>query len=129
MAQVAEVEVSRDGAVRVRWVVCAVDCGTDVSPDTVQAQIQSAIIFGITAAIYGEITLREGRVEQTNFDTYQVLRINEAPAIEVPIIQSAGPSGGWRAWDFGHRSHSDHRDLCGNRQRLRKLPINTTLSA
>jgi len=63
---VAEVEVSRDGAVRVRRVVCALDCGTVVSPDTVQAQIQSAIIFGITAALYGEVTLKEGRVEQTN---------------------------------------------------------------
>ena len=65
MAQVAEVEVSKDGAVRVRRVVCAVDCGTVVNPDTVQAQIQSAIIFGITAALYGEITLKNGRVEQT----------------------------------------------------------------
>src|SRR6185369_9561538 len=77
MAQIAEVEVSKDGAVRVRRVVCAVDCGTVVNPDTVQAQIQSAIMFGITAALYGEITLKDGRVEQTNFDTYQILRINE----------------------------------------------------
>src|SRR5438132_1714812 len=81
MAQVAEVEVSRDGAVRVRRVVCAVDCGTVVNPDTVQAQIQSAIIFGITAALYGEITVKDGRVEQTNFDAYQILRMNEAPAV------------------------------------------------
>jgi isoquinoline 1-oxidoreductase beta subunit len=58
LAQVAEVEVSRDGAVRVRRVVCAVDCGTVVNPDTVQAQIQSAVIFGITAALYGQITLK-----------------------------------------------------------------------
>jgi Molybdopterin-binding domain of aldehyde dehydrogenase len=60
MAQVAEVEVSREGAVRVRRVVCAVDCGTVVNPDTVRAQIQSAIIFGVTAALYGEITLKDG---------------------------------------------------------------------
>src|SRR6202048_4409164 len=73
MAQVAEVEVLKYGAVRVRRVVCAVDCGTVVNPDTVQAQIQSAIMFGITAALYGEITLKDGRVEQSNFDTYQVL--------------------------------------------------------
>ncbi|TMJ55619.1 MAG: xanthine dehydrogenase family protein molybdopterin-binding subunit, partial [Alphaproteobacteria bacterium] len=86
MAQVAEVEVSRDGAVRVRRVVCAVDCGTVVNPDTVQAQIQSAIIFGITAALYGEITVKDGRVEQTNFDAYQILRMNEAPAVEVHIV-------------------------------------------
>jgi isoquinoline 1-oxidoreductase subunit beta len=67
MAQVAEVEVAKDGAVRVRRVVCAVDCGTVVNPDTVKAQIQSAIVFGITAALYGEVTLKNGRIEQTNF--------------------------------------------------------------
>ena len=82
MAQVPEVEVSKDGTVRVRRVVCAVDCGTVVNPDTMQAQIQSAITFGITAVLYGEITLKDGRIEQTIFDTYQVLRINEAPAID-----------------------------------------------
>ena len=79
MAQVAEVEVSKDGAVRVRRVVCAVDCGTVVNPDTVRAQIQSAIIFGLTAALRGEITLKGGRVEQSNFHDYQMLRMNEAP--------------------------------------------------
>src|SRR5271169_6106916 len=91
MAQVAEVEVAKDGAVRVRRVVCAVDCGAVVNPDTVRAQIQSAVIFGITAALHGEITLKDGRVQQTNFDTYQMLRINEAPAIEVYIIQNSEP--------------------------------------
>lgn len=72
MAQIAEVEVSRDGAVRVHRVVCAVDCGIPVNPDTIQAQIQNAIMFGITAALYGEITLKEGRVEQSNFHDYQI---------------------------------------------------------
>jgi isoquinoline 1-oxidoreductase beta subunit len=94
MAQVAEVEVSKNGAVRVRRVVCAVDCGTVVNPDTVEAQIQGAIIFGITATLYGEITLKDGRVQQTNFDTYQMLRMNEAPAIEVHIVQNSEPPGG-----------------------------------
>ena len=94
MAQVAEVEVSKDGVVRVRRVVCAVDCGTVVNPDTVRAQIQSAIIFGISAALHGEITLKDGRVEQSNFHDYQVLRMNEAPAIEVYIVNSAEPPGG-----------------------------------
>jgi isoquinoline 1-oxidoreductase beta subunit len=60
----------------------------------VQAQIQSAIVFGITAALYGEITLKDGRVEQTNFDSYQLLRMDEAPAIEVYIVQSSEPPGG-----------------------------------
>src|SRR5439155_1599041 len=65
LAQVAELEVSNEGAVRVRRVVCAVDCGTVVNPDTVEAQIQSGIIFGATATLYGEITVKDGRVEQT----------------------------------------------------------------
>jgi isoquinoline 1-oxidoreductase beta subunit len=94
LAQVAEVEVSKDGAVRVRRVVCAVDCGTVVNPDTVRAQIQSAVIFGITAALRGEITLKDGRVQQSNFHDYQMLRMNEAPAIEVYIVNSAEAPGG-----------------------------------
>src|SRR5882757_5071673 len=94
MAQVAEVEVSKDGTVRVRRVVCAVDCGTVVNPDTVQAQIQSAIVFGITAALHGQITLKDGRVEQSNFHDYQMLRMNEVPAIEVYIVNSVEPPGG-----------------------------------
>ncbi|MDB5922871.1 MAG: tat (twin-arginine translocation) pathway signal sequence domain protein [Betaproteobacteria bacterium] len=94
LAQVAEVEVSKDGAVHVRRVVCAVDCGTVVNPDTVRAQIQSAIIFGITAALHGQITLKGGRVEQSNFHDYRMLRMNEAPAIEVYIVNSVEPPGG-----------------------------------
>ncbi len=124
MAQVAEVEVSNDGAVRVRRVVCAVDCGTVVNPDTVQAQIQSAIIFGITAALYGEITLKDGRVEQTNFDSYQILRMNEAPTIEVHIVQSSEPPGG-----MGEPGTSaivpavTNAIFAATGKRLRKLPI------
>ena len=65
-----------------------------INPDTVRAQIESAIIFGVTAALYGAITLKEGRVEQANFDTYQILRMNEAPRVEVLIVQSSEPPGG-----------------------------------
>jgi isoquinoline 1-oxidoreductase beta subunit len=127
MAQVAEVEVSREGAVRVRRVVCAVDCGTVVNPDTVRAQIQGAIIFGITAALYGKITLKDGRVEQANFDTYQILRINEAPAIEVFIVQSSEPPGG-----MGEPGTSaivpaiTNAIFAATGKRLRKLPVDTT---
>jgi isoquinoline 1-oxidoreductase beta subunit len=123
MAQVAEVEVAKDGAVRVRRVVCAVDCGTVVNPDTVRAQIQSAVIFGITAALYGEITLRKGRVEQTNFDSYQMLRMNEAPEIEVHIVQSSEAPGG-----MGECGTSAIVPAVANaifaatRKRLRKMP-------
>jgi isoquinoline 1-oxidoreductase subunit beta len=126
MAQVAEVEVSKDGAVRVRRVVCAVDCGTVVNPDTVRAQVQSAIIFGITAALHGEITLKDGRVEQANFDTYQMLRMNEAPAIEVLIMRSFEPPGG-----MGETGTSAIVPAVANAvfaatgKRLRKMPIDT----
>ena len=94
MAFVAEVEVGRDGRVRVRRVVCAVDCGTVVNPDTVRAQLQSGVVFGITAALHGEITVKNGRVEQSNFDTYEMLRIDEAPIIEVHIVHNFDPPGG-----------------------------------
>jgi isoquinoline 1-oxidoreductase beta subunit len=128
LAQVAEVEVSRDGAVRVRRVVCAVDCGTVVNPDTVQAQIQSAIIFGITAALYGQITLKDGRVEQTNFDTYQMLRMNEAPAIEVYIIQSSEPAGGMgEAGTSAIVPAVTNAVFAATGKRLRKLPIDPTV--
>jgi isoquinoline 1-oxidoreductase beta subunit len=94
MAQVVEVEVSKQGDARVRRVVCAVDCGIVVNPDTVRAQIESAIIFGLSGALHDEITLKNGRVEQSNFSDYRVLRINETPAIEVHIVNSTEAPGG-----------------------------------
>jgi isoquinoline 1-oxidoreductase beta subunit len=126
LAQVAEVEVSKEGNVRVRRVVCAVDCGTVVNPDTVQAQIQSGIIFGATAALHGEITLKNGRVEQTNFDTYQVLRIDEVPEIEVHLVRSVEPPGG-----MGETGTSAIVPAIANAifaatgKRLRKMPVDT----
>jgi len=94
LSEVAEVEVSKDGEVRVRRVVCAVDCGLVVNPDTVQAQVQSAVVFGISAALFGKITLKDGQVEQTNFDTYRALRMSETPPIEVHIVRNTEPPGG-----------------------------------
>jgi isoquinoline 1-oxidoreductase beta subunit len=124
MAQVAEVEVAKDGGVRVRRVVCAVDCGAVVNPDTIEAQIQGAVIFGITAALYGEITINNGRVEQANFDTYRMLRIDEAPAIEVHIVPSFEPPGG-----MGEPGTSAVVPAVANAifaatgKRLRKMPV------
>jgi isoquinoline 1-oxidoreductase subunit beta len=127
MAHVAEVEVAKDGAVRVRRVVCAVDCGTVVNPDTVRAQIQSAIVFGITAVLHGEITLRDGRVQQANFDTYQMLRMNEAPAIEVHIVQSFEPPGGMgEAGTSAIVPAVTNAIFAATGKRLRKLPVDTT---
>jgi isoquinoline 1-oxidoreductase beta subunit len=126
MAHIAEIEVSRDGEVRVRRVVCAVDCGTVVNPDTVRAQIQSAIMFGVTAALYGKITLKDGRVEQTNFDTYRILRINEAPAIEVHIVQNSEPPGGMgEAGTSAIAPAVTNAIFAATGKRLRKLPIDT----
>jgi isoquinoline 1-oxidoreductase beta subunit len=124
LAQVAEVEVSKDGAVRVRRVVCAVDCGTVVNPDTVRAQIQSAVIFGITAALHGEITLKGGRVEQSNFHDYPMLRMNEAPAIEVYIVKSAEPPGGMgEAGTSAITPAVTNAIYAATGTRVRKLPV------
>ncbi|APR39634.1 xanthine dehydrogenase family protein molybdopterin-binding subunit [Paraburkholderia sp. SOS3] len=90
---VAEVDV-KDGEVRVERVVCAVDCGHVVNPNTIEAQIEGGAIFGITATLWGEITLKDGRVEQTNFTDYRVMRINEAPRIETIIVKSEEAPGG-----------------------------------
>lgn len=94
VAEVAEVSVSKEGAVRVHRVVCAVDCGTVVNPDTVEAQMEGGIVYGLTAALKGEITIKDGRVEQSNFHDYPLLRIDEMPAVEVHILKSAEPPGG-----------------------------------
>lgn len=93
VAQCAEVSVGKDG-VRVHRVVCAVDCGMVVNPDTVKAQMESGIIFGLTAALHGAITIAKGRVEQNNFYDYEMVRMNEAPAIEVYIVPSEERPGG-----------------------------------
>jgi isoquinoline 1-oxidoreductase beta subunit len=93
VAEVAEVSIE-DGKVRVHRVTCAVDCGVVVNPDIVAAQMQSAIVFGLTAALYGKITIENGAVVQGNFDTYPMLRINEMPEVDVHIVQSTEPPTG-----------------------------------
>ena len=128
MAQIAEVEVSKDGAVRVHRVVCAVDCGIPVNPDTIRAQIQSAIMFGITAALYGNITIKNGRVEETNFDTYQILRMNEAPAVEVHIVESReSPGGMGEAGTSAIVPAVTNAIFAATGKRLRKTPIDIAL--
>jgi isoquinoline 1-oxidoreductase beta subunit len=126
LAQVAEVEVGKDGAVRVRRVVCAVDCGIAVNPDTIQAQIQSAVMFGITAALYGNITLNNGRIEQSNFDNYQILRIDEAPKVEVHIVQSReSPGGMGEAGTSAIVPAVANAIFAATGKRLRKMPVDT----
>ena len=127
LAQVAEVEVAKDGTVRVHRVIAAMDCGAVVNPNTVQAQIQSAVNFGLTAALYGEITLKGGRVEQTNFDTYQILRMNEAPTIEVHVVQSSeAPGGMGEAGTSGIVPAVANAVFAATGKRLRKMPIDAS---
>jgi isoquinoline 1-oxidoreductase beta subunit len=94
VAQVAQVSISKDGQPRVHRVVCAIDCGPIVNPDGVRAQMESAIVFGLTAALYGEITFEKGRVKQRNFHDYRMLRIHQMPEIEVHIVPSTEKMGG-----------------------------------
>ena len=124
LAQVAEVEVAKNGTVRVRRVTCAMDCGTVVNPDTVTAQLMSGITFGATAALYGEITLKKGRVEQANFDTYQMIRMDEAPVIEVHVAKSAEPPGGMgETGTSGAVPAIANAIFAATGKRLRKMPV------
>ncbi len=94
LSQVAEVEVTRDGTVRVKRIVCAVDCGVIINPDIVAAQMEGGTIFGLTAAMYGQINLENGRVKQGNFNTYRPIRMNEAPVVETHLVKSTEAPGG-----------------------------------
>ena len=94
VAQVAEVSVSEAGKVRIHRVVCAVDCGIAVNPGTIAAQMEGSVVFGLTAALYGAITFKDGRVEQNNFRNYPMLRMTEMPTVEVHIVPSGeAPTG------------------------------------
>ena len=94
LSQVAEVETTSDGSVRVRRIVCAVDCGITINPDIVAAQMEGGTLFGLTAALYGEINWENGRVKEGNFDTYRPLRMNEAPVVETYLVKSTESPGG-----------------------------------
>jgi len=94
IAQVVQVTIDAEGTVKPTHVWCVVDCGIQVNPDTIRAQMQSGIVFGLSAALYGEITIKDGRVEQTNFGDYRVLRINEVPQIAVHLVKSSEAPGG-----------------------------------
>jgi isoquinoline 1-oxidoreductase beta subunit len=124
IATVAEAEVDAHGQVRVHRIVCAVDTGIVVNPDTVVAQLQGGLIFGLTAALYGKITVARGRVQQSNFNDYRMLRIDETPQIEVHLIKSGEAPGG-----IGETGVTAAPPALGNALfaatgiRLRRLPI------
>jgi isoquinoline 1-oxidoreductase subunit beta len=126
IATVAEAEVDTRGEVRVHRVVCVVDTGIIVNPDTVVAQLQGGLIFGLTAALHGNITIDKGRVQQSNFNDYRMMRINEAPRIEVHLIKSGEAPGG-----IGETGVTAAPPALGNALyaatgiRLRRLPIDS----
>jgi isoquinoline 1-oxidoreductase beta subunit len=93
-AEVAEVSVTPEGEARVHRIVCAIDCGLAVNPDQIGAQMEGAIVWALSATLRGQITIANGRVQQSNFHDFPLLRINEMPAVEVHIMPSAEPPGG-----------------------------------
>jgi isoquinoline 1-oxidoreductase beta subunit len=127
MSQVAEVEVAPDGALKVHRIVCAADCGIVVNPNTIAAQVEGGALFGLTAALYGAITLKRGRVEQSNFHDYRPMRMNEVPVVETHIVKSAEAPGG-----FGEAPCSCVAPAITNAifavtgKRIRTLPIDTS---
>jgi isoquinoline 1-oxidoreductase beta subunit len=126
LAQVAEVEVSKAGEVRVHRIVCAVDCGTIVNPDIVKAQVEGGVVFGISGALWGEITLKNGRVEQSNFNNYRVLRMNEAPPIEVHLVRNGEPPGGMGEPGTAVTAPAlANAIFAASGRRIRKLPLST----
>jgi isoquinoline 1-oxidoreductase beta subunit len=124
IATVIEVEVDDQGDVSLKHIVSAVDTGIVVNPDTVMAQLQGGLIFGLTAALYGEITIDKGRVQQSNFNNYRMLRIDQVPNIEVHLIKSGEAPGG-----IGETGTTAAPPALGNAiyaatgVRLRRLPI------
>lgn len=127
VAEVAEVTVAADGTLKVDRVVCAVDCGQVTNPDTIEAQLQSAVIFGLSAALFGAITIKDGRVEQSNWEEYEILRMSQTPAIEVHIVPSTAAPGG-----IGEPGTPPIAPAVANAifaatgKRLRKLPFDVT---
>lgn len=130
VAQVVEVTVKADKSFRIDRVVCAVDCGLAINPDVIRAQMEGGIGFGLSAALHGAITLKEGVVEQSNFHDFQVLRINEMPAVEVHIAaSSAAPSGVGEPGVPPVAPALANALFGASGKRIRTLPIGTRLPA
>lgn len=130
MAQVAEVSVGPSGDVQVHRVVCAVDCGQAINPDGIIAQMEGGIVFGASAALWNEITLANGRVQQTNFGDYRMMRITEAPVVEVHIVNSRDEPGGiGEPGTAGIAPALTNAVFAATGKRIRKLPIGDQLKA
>ncbi|PYO97141.1 MAG: twin-arginine translocation pathway signal protein [Gemmatimonadetes bacterium] len=123
-AQVAEVSVAPDGRVRVHRVVCAVDCGPTVNVGQIEAQLQGGIVYGLTAALYGEITIERGRVKQSNFTDYPMMHIDEMPVVEVHVVPSDDKQGGIGEPSVGPVAPAVCNAIfAATGKRIRKLPI------
>ena len=94
MALVAELSVTGDGHIKVQRVVCALDCGIAINPGNIESQVQSAVVFGLTATLKSAITFKEGKAEQSNFHDFPLLRMDEMPQVEVHIVASTHPPTG-----------------------------------
>jgi isoquinoline 1-oxidoreductase beta subunit len=128
MSQVAEVEVSPDGAITIHRIVCAADCGIAVNPGTIAAQVEGGALYGLTAALYGLITLKDGRVEQSNFHNYRPMRMNEAPVVETHLVKSNESPGGFgEAPTAAVAPAVTNAIFAATGKRIRRLPIDTAL--
>jgi len=124
VGQVAEVSVDDNGRIRVHHVYCVIDCGTPINPDVIAAQMESGIIFGLTAALHGRIDIDDGAVRQSNFHDYRMLRMADAPAIDVEIIGStADPGGVGEAGTPPIAAAVANAVFAATGRRLRELPL------
>jgi isoquinoline 1-oxidoreductase beta subunit len=130
IATVVEAEIDEYGEVKLRRVTLAVDTGIAVNPDTVIAQLEGGLIFGLTAALYGEITIEKGRVQQSNFHDYRMLRIDQTPKIEIHVVKSGEPPGGiGEAGCNGGPPALRNAIYAATGVALRRLPIDRALIA
>jgi isoquinoline 1-oxidoreductase beta subunit len=127
IAEVAEVTVHPDGSFSVDRVVCAVDCGMAINPSIIRAQMEGGIGFGLSAALHSAVTLKEGRVEQSNFNDYPQLRIHEMPRVEMHIVPSAAnPTGVGEPGVPPIAPAVANALFAATGKRLRKLPFDTS---
>lgn len=130
LSVVCEVEVGEGGQIRLRKVTAAMDCGQAVNPDSVRAQIEGGLIFGLTAALYDEITFDHGRVQQSNFNNYRMLRMDEAPQIDVHLVDSTEQPGGLGETGTAAAAPAlANAVFAASGKRLRRLPIASSLGS
>ena len=128
VAGATEISVVGDSKIKVHRIVAATDPGYAVNPAQIERQIAGSFVYGLTGLFYGGCTVKDGAIEQTNFDTYQMLRLNEAPVIEVHIVQSAEPPGGMgETGTSGIVPAISNAIFAATGKRLRKMPIDPAL--